>query len=103
MTGVRLSVRCERKPKVLIFGLAPKPLLLFRHRRGVCREKGKTVESIAGYPIIQFSRLRPVDDMPRLVEALQGKSIGGEIRVGVRQYITRCQGQPLASDLRGFL
>ena len=34
-----------------------------------------------GYAIIQVSRQRPVDDRPRLVEALQGKNIVGEIRV----------------------
>src|SRR5882757_2915789 len=101
MTGVSLSVGCEREPNVLIFELSPKPLLLFRHRRGVRPEKGKGVESIVGDPVIQISRQRPVDDMRRLVEALQGKNIVGEIRV--RKYITRCYGQRLASDLSGFL
>ena len=54
-------------------GLARKPLLLFRHRRGVRPEKGKSIESIVEYRIIQFSRLRLADDLPRLVEPLQGK------------------------------
>ena len=49
MTAIRLGVGCERKSKVLIFGLARKPLLLFRHRRGVRPEKGKSVESIVEY------------------------------------------------------
>ena len=79
MTGIRLGVGCERQSKVLIFGLARKPLLLFRHRGGVRTEKGKSIESIVEYAIIQFSRLRLVDDLPRLVEALQGKGVVGEI------------------------
>ena len=62
------------------FGLARKPLLLFRHRGGVRPEKGKSVESIVEYEIIQFSRLRLVDDLPRFVETLQGKGVVGEIR-----------------------
>ena len=80
MTGIRLGVGCERQSKVLVIGLARKPLLLFRHRRGVRPEKGKSVESIVEYEIIQFSRLRLVDDLPRFVEALQGKGVVGEIR-----------------------
>ena len=80
MTGVRLGVGCERQSKVL-FRLARKPLLLFRHRRGVRPEKGKSVESIVQYVIIQFSRLRFVDDLPCFIEALQGKGVVGEILV----------------------
>ena len=64
-----------------LIGLARKPLLLFRHRRGVRPEKGKSVESIVQYEIIQFSRLRLVDDLPRFVETLQGKGVVGEIVV----------------------
>ena len=81
MTAIRLGVGCERQSKVLVLGLARKPLLLFRHRRGVRPEKGKSIESIVEYEIIQFSRLRLVDDLPRFVEALQGKSVVGEICV----------------------
>ena len=80
MTAICLGVGCERQSKVL-FGLARKPLLLFRHRRRVRPEKGKSIESIVEYEIIQFSRLRLVDDLPRLVEALQGKGVVGEIPV----------------------
>ena len=58
---------------IVLFGFARKPLLLFRHRRGVRAEKGQSVESIAEYVIIHFSRLRFVDDLPRFVEALQGE------------------------------
>ena len=46
MTAIRLGVGCKRQSKVLIFGLARKPLLLFRHRRGVRPEKGKSIKSI---------------------------------------------------------
>ena len=101
MTGIRLGVGCERKSKVLILGLARKPLLLFRHRRGVRPEKGKSVESIVEYAIIQFSRLRLVDDLPRFVEALQGKGVVGEIRV--RTHTIRRKAQGLPRDLRGLL
>ena len=95
MTAIRLGVGCERQSKVLIIGLARKPLLLFRHRRGVRPEKGKSVESIVQYEIIQFSRLRLVDDLPRFVEALQGKGVVGEILV--RAYTDPVQGARLAS------
>ena len=81
MTAIRLGVGCQRKPKVLVFGLARKPLLLFRHRGGVRAEKGKSVESIVQHAIIQFSRLRFVNDLPRFVEALQGERRVGEIVV----------------------
>jgi len=71
MTAIRLGVGCERKPIILILGLTRQPLLLFRHRSGVRPDKGKSVESIVEYEIIQFSRLRLADDLPRFVEALQ--------------------------------
>ena len=46
MTGIRLGIGCERQSIVLIFGLAGKPLLLFRHRRGVrSRERQAHTES----------------------------------------------------------
>ena len=51
--------------------------------------------------IIQFSRLRLVDDLPRLVEALQGKGVVGEIRVPT--YSIRRKAQACLRDLRGFL
>ena len=78
MTSIRLGVGCERQSLVL-FGLARKPLLLFRHRGGVRPEKGKSIESIAEYEIIQFSCLRLVNGLPRFVEPLQGKGVVGEI------------------------
>ncbi len=101
MTGIRLGVGCERQSKVLVFGLARKPLLLFRHRGGVRPEKGKSIESIVENEIIQFSRLRLVDDLPRFVEALQGKGVVGEIDVRIDMIRRKAQGLP--SDLRGFL
>ena len=100
MTSIRLGVGCERQSPVL-FGLARKPLLLFRHRRGVRPEKGKSIESIVEYEIIHFSRLRLVNDLPRLVEALQGKGVVGEIVVTT--YPIRCKAHGLPRDLRGFL
>ena len=80
MTTISLGVGCERK-SIVLFGLARKPLLLFRHRRGVRPQKGKSIESIVEHEIIQFSRLRLVDDLPRFVETLQGKGVVGEILV----------------------
>ena len=46
--------------------------------------------------IIQFSRLRLADDLPRLVEALQGKQVVGEIRHRDRRH--PAQGAGLASS-----
>ncbi len=81
LTRICLGVGCKRKSKVL-FGLARKPLLLFHHRGGVRPEEGKSVESIVEYEIIQFSRLRLADDLPRFVEALQGEQAVGKVGVG---------------------
>ncbi len=100
MTGVRLGVGCERQSKVL-FGLAPKPLLLLRHRGGVRPEKGNSVASIVQYEIIHLSRLRLVDDLPRFVKMLQGKSEVGEI--DVRSCSLRRKAHGLPRDLHSFL
>jgi hypothetical protein len=70
MTAIRLSVRCQRKTLVLVIGLARIPLLLFRHRRGVRVDKGKSVEIVVEYVTIQFSCLRLLNDLPRFVETL---------------------------------
>ena len=86
MTRIRLGVGCERQSTVL-FGLARKPLLLFRHRGGVRPEKGKSIESIVESEIIHFSRLRFVNDLPRFVETLQGK--GGVGEIVIRSHRTR--------------
>src|SRR5277367_3741250 len=99
MTSICLGVGRERQSKVL-FGLARKPLLLFHHRRGVRPEKSKSVESIVKYEIIQFSRLRIVDALPRFVEMLQGKGVVGEI--AVRSYPLRRKAQGLPRDFRSF-
>ena len=77
MTTIRLGVRCQRKALVFVIGLARIPLLLFRYRCGVRADKGKSVESIAEYVTIHFSRLRLVDDLPCFLEALQGKRVVG--------------------------
>ncbi len=99
MTSVCLGVGCERQSKVR-FGLAQKPLLLFRYRGGVRAEKGKAVESIAKQQTIQLSRLRLVDALPRFVEPLQGKGVIGESLVGI--YVVRCKAHGLRRDLRSF-
>ena len=102
MTAIRLGVRCESKSKVLIFGLTRKPLLLFRDRRGIRPEESKSIETFVEWIIIHhFSRLRLVNDLPRLVEALQGKGIVGEIPVHTD--IIRRKAHGLPRDLRGFL
>src|SRR5205085_11600463 len=101
MTDIRLGVGCEPKSDVLIFGLARIPLLLLRHGRGVRPEKGKSIESTVQSEIIYFSRLRLVDDLPRLLEALQGKAVDGEIGVQIRSI--RCKWYGLTRDLRGLL
>jgi hypothetical protein len=81
-TGIRLGVRCERKSMALVFGLARKPLLLFCHHRGIRPKKGKSVESTAHSVITpRLSHLHLVDDLPRLVEALQGKEVIAEIHI----------------------
>ena len=81
MTSVCFGVGCERKPKVLIVRLARKPQLLFRHRSGVRPEKSQSIESNVENEIIQFSRLRLLDDLSRFIEALQGERRVGEILV----------------------
>ena len=53
MTAIRLGVGCERQSKIL-FGLARKPLLLFRHRSRIRSEEGKSVESVVEREIIQL-------------------------------------------------
>src|SRR5580704_4384696 len=50
MANKSFGVRCERQSEVLIFGLACKPLLLFRHPGGV---RAKKRESVAGIPQLE--------------------------------------------------
>jgi hypothetical protein len=60
----------------------PQTTVAVRHRRGIRPEKGESIEiELWRMVIIQFSRLRLVDDLPRFVEALQGKRVVGEILV----------------------
>ena len=73
MTAIRLGVGCERKPKVLISGLPANHCCCSAIAAESDAKKGKSVESIVEYEIIQFSRLRLVDDLPRFVESLQGE------------------------------
>src|SRR5580698_9146932 len=98
MASIRLGVGRERQSIVLIIGLARKPLLVFRHRHRARTEKGKSVESIVEYDIIQFSRLRFVDDLPRLVEALQGEQ--DVAKVAIKGAIVRSKTETLAKRLR---
>jgi hypothetical protein len=81
MAAMCLGVGGERKSNVLISGFARKPLLLFRQRRGVRPVEGKSIKSIVDWKIVQFSRLRLVNDLPRFVETLQGNDVIGEILV----------------------
>ena len=78
MTSVCLGVGCERKPNVL-FRLARKPLLLFRHGLRIYPQKSESVESITKDEIIQLSRLRLPDCLQHFVEPLQGKQAVEEI------------------------
>ena len=93
MTAIGLGVGCESQP-IVLFGLARKPLLLFRHRRGVRAEKGQRVKSIMEYVIIQVSCLRLATDLPYLVEALQGeqavrKVFVGNYKIRARRWLSR--------------
>ena len=101
MTCVRLSVGGERKPEVLKVGLARKPLLLFRHRRGIRREKRQSIEGVTGYEIIQLSHLRLLDGLPCFAEALQGEQAVGN--VFVRAHIIRGEAEAFAAGLRALL
>src|SRR5580700_7177931 len=101
MTAIRLGVGCQRKALVLIFGLARIPLSLFRHRVGVRPEEGKSVDSIVEYVIIQFSRLRLVDDLPRFIETLQGEQAVAKTYVGCGTI--RGEAETLAMRLRSSL
>ena len=100
MTGVRLGVGCERQSKVL-FRIARKPPLLFRHRSGVCPQKGKSVQSVVELEIIQFSRLRLVDALTGLIETLRGKGVVGESQVITYPVRPKAQGSLL--EFHGFL
>src|SRR5664280_923480 len=71
MTGVCLGIGGEREDMVFIFGLGCKPLLLFRHGRGIRGQKGQSIESTVEKGVVQLSRLRLLDYLPGLVEALQ--------------------------------
>jgi hypothetical protein len=81
MTRVGLGVGGERKPHVLNVGLARKPPLLFRHRRGVSPEKSQSVESVVEHESIQLSRLRLLNDLPPFIESLQGEQAVAEFRI----------------------
>ena len=100
MTGICLGVGCERQSKVCGIRLVRKPLLLFRHRCRVRPEKGKGVEGIVKYKIIEFSRLRIVDGLPRFIEMLQGKGVVGEI--GVLSHPIRRKALALPRDFHSF-
>src|ERR1039458_9302292 len=57
MATIGLSVGCELKHHELD-GLAYKPLLLFRHRRSIRPQEGKSVLTKMEYPINRFSPFR---------------------------------------------
>src|SRR5436853_7593541 len=100
MSAKRLGVGGKRQSKGLVIGLTGKPLLLFRHRRSVRTEKGKSIESIVEYPIIHCSRLPVVDNLPCLVEALQGNEV--KTKHKVRMHMERHISKALACHLRRF-
>jgi hypothetical protein len=64
-------------------------------------EKGKIVEFIVEVVIIQFSCLRLVEVLPRLVEPLQVKVVLGETHV--QTSIVGCHAHGLLQDPYGFL
>src|SRR5580658_4287406 len=80
MSPICLGVGSERQSPVLL-GLTRKPMLLFRHPRRVRPEKGKSIDSIVERRIIELLRLRLPEDLPCLVETLQGKQVVAEISV----------------------
>src|SRR3989442_1505751 len=100
MTRVCLGVGCEREP-IVLFRLARKPLLLFRHGRGIRPEKSQSIESIVEYVNIQFSRLRLLDYLSGFVEALQGKQAVDKINVW--GHIIRGKAEALAIRLHRLL
>jgi spermidine/putrescine-binding protein len=101
MARVCLGVGCERKPLVLIIRPTLKPLLLFRHCRGIHPEKSKDIEIKVENVIVQLSRLRLTDDLPHFVESLQSEQAVGAI--GVRGDIIRGQSKSFAVRFRRFL
>jgi len=100
MTAIGLCIGGQRQSKVL-FGPARKPLLLFRHPRSVRTEEGKSVESWVEENWIDFSRLRLVDHLPRLVKTLQCEAIVGKIDVGICS--ARRKPHVVSGHLCGFL
>src|SRR5579871_451149 len=101
MTRVRLRVRGERKPKVLNVGLTSKPLLLLFHRRRIRPEKSQSIESVVEYEIVQLSSLRLLDDLPCIVESLQGEQAVGEILI--RDDTIRREAEAFAICIRWLL
>ena len=85
MSAIRLGIGRERKTLILVVGIARKPMLLFRHRRGVRPEKCKPIESGVELVIIQFSRLRLVDNLPRF---LRNAAVQERIRGGLSYSVT---------------
>ena len=91
MTGVRLGLRGERQPVVLVQGLAPEPLLLFGHSIRIRVKKSNRIEIGAQQVIVQFSGVRLIDSPSRLVEALQGQFGHGEIGIGIDEFRIKLQ------------
>ena len=66
-------------------GCPCKPLLLFRHSRGIRSKKSSEHrERCAGYESSNFRRVRLLDDLPGFVEPLQGEQAVDEIAYGTR-------------------
>ena len=79
MTSVCLGVGGERKSKVLVLGLAANHCCCSTIAAESAPRKARAYRALWNGSIIQFSRLRLVDDLPGFVEALQGKGVVGEI------------------------
>src|SRR5262245_28219268 len=101
MTSVCLAVRGERNPEGLMLWLACEPLLLFRHRRGIRPDNSRRIESIVEDDIIQFSRLRLLDDLPRFAEVMQGEQAVAEVLIWAD--IIRVKAEACSMRLRGLL
>src|SRR5437667_2175218 len=101
MASIRLGVGCERKSKALVLRLARKPRRLFRHGSGIRAEKSQSIENTVKPEIIQFSHLGLLQNLSRLVEALQGEEEVAEIFVG--KYIVGHEPEGLASRLDTLL
>jgi len=100
MPRIRLRIGCQRKSKAL-FSLARKQRQLFRHGSGILREKDQSVETHVEYEIIKLPRLRLLDCLSGLGEALQGEEVIAEVDTGA--HVIGCEAKGLAGHLYRLL